>query len=156
MPEWLNGTVSKTVVGLVSTEGSNPSLPAIEQRAWKGALLVPPSALIERVIFESLSSRHGAARLKRRVVVIAAVIQNLLLLSGDKSNQISYIELDIIIFVVNLLYLCASLFVDSMINSGGEVFLTNQMSIVQYSHSLVFFYRENWGPAGEASEVTES
>ena len=28
MPEWLNGTVSKTVVGLVSTEGSNPSLPA--------------------------------------------------------------------------------------------------------------------------------
>jgi hypothetical protein len=30
VPEWLNGTVSKTVVGLVSTEGSNPSLPANE------------------------------------------------------------------------------------------------------------------------------
>jgi hypothetical protein len=30
MPEWLNGTVSKTVVGLVSTEGSNPSLPAMD------------------------------------------------------------------------------------------------------------------------------
>ena len=30
VPEWLNGTVSKTVVGLVSTEGSNPSLPAKE------------------------------------------------------------------------------------------------------------------------------
>ena len=28
VPEWLNGTVSKTVVGLVSTEGSNPSLSA--------------------------------------------------------------------------------------------------------------------------------
>ena len=28
VPEWLNGTVSKTVVGFVSTEGSNPSLPA--------------------------------------------------------------------------------------------------------------------------------
>jgi hypothetical protein len=32
MPEWLNGTVSKTVVGLVSTEGSNPSLPAKQTR----------------------------------------------------------------------------------------------------------------------------
>ena len=28
MPEWLNGTVSKTVVVLVATEGSNPSLSA--------------------------------------------------------------------------------------------------------------------------------
>jgi hypothetical protein len=28
VPEWLNGTVSKTVVGHRSTEGSNPSLPA--------------------------------------------------------------------------------------------------------------------------------
>ena len=30
VPEWLNGTVSKTVVGPVSTEGSNPSLSAEE------------------------------------------------------------------------------------------------------------------------------
>ena len=28
MPEWLNGAVSKTVVGLVSTVGSNPTLSA--------------------------------------------------------------------------------------------------------------------------------
>ena len=28
VPEWLNGTVSKTVVVLVATEGSNPSLSA--------------------------------------------------------------------------------------------------------------------------------
>jgi hypothetical protein len=30
VPEWLNGTVSKTVVALVTTEGSNPSLSARE------------------------------------------------------------------------------------------------------------------------------
>ncbi len=29
VPEWLNGAVSKTVVGLVSTVGSNPTLSAI-------------------------------------------------------------------------------------------------------------------------------
>ena len=28
MPEWLNGAVSKTVVGLVPTVGSNPTLSA--------------------------------------------------------------------------------------------------------------------------------
>ena len=28
VPEWLNGTVSKTVVGLVPTVGSNPTLSA--------------------------------------------------------------------------------------------------------------------------------
>ena len=28
VPEWLNGTVSKTVVELVSTVGSNPTLSA--------------------------------------------------------------------------------------------------------------------------------
>ncbi len=28
VPEWLNGAVSKTVVGLVSTVGSNPTLSA--------------------------------------------------------------------------------------------------------------------------------
>jgi hypothetical protein len=28
MPEWLNGTVSKTVVGFISTQGSNPCLSA--------------------------------------------------------------------------------------------------------------------------------
>ena len=31
MPEWLNGTVSKTVVGLVPTVGSNPTLSAAYQ-----------------------------------------------------------------------------------------------------------------------------
>ena len=35
VPEWLNGTVSKTVVELVSTVGSNPTLSA----ACKQALL---------------------------------------------------------------------------------------------------------------------
>ena len=30
MPEWLNGAVSKTVVGLVPTVGSNPTLSAKE------------------------------------------------------------------------------------------------------------------------------
>ena len=29
VPEWLNGTVSKTVVELVSTVGSNPTLSAV-------------------------------------------------------------------------------------------------------------------------------
>jgi hypothetical protein len=31
VPEWLNGTVSKTVVGLVPTVGSNPTLSAAGQ-----------------------------------------------------------------------------------------------------------------------------
>ena len=31
MPEWLNGTVSKTVVGLVPTVGSNPTLSASQE-----------------------------------------------------------------------------------------------------------------------------
>ena len=46
VPEWLNGTVSKTVVGLVSTEGSNPSLPADRpSRKWLGFLLPPRAPL---------------------------------------------------------------------------------------------------------------
>ena len=43
MPEWLNGTVSKTVVGLVSTEGSNPSLPAEDSRYESGVFLCEAS-----------------------------------------------------------------------------------------------------------------
>ena len=37
VPEWLNGTVSKTVVGFVSTEGSNPSLSAKESGYVSGS-----------------------------------------------------------------------------------------------------------------------
>ena len=33
VPEWLNGTVSKTVVELVSTVGSNPTLSAARKQA---------------------------------------------------------------------------------------------------------------------------
>ncbi len=50
VPEWLNGTVSKTVVGLVSTEGSNPSLPARRKRVQMGAFLFPLCAMIEGII----------------------------------------------------------------------------------------------------------
>ncbi len=31
VPEWLNGTVSKTVVALVATVGSNPTLSAVSR-----------------------------------------------------------------------------------------------------------------------------
>jgi hypothetical protein len=37
VPEWLNGAVSKTVVGLVPTVGSNPTLSAI---AWFGNIQI--------------------------------------------------------------------------------------------------------------------
>ncbi len=69
VPEWLNGTVSKTVVGLVSTEGSNPSLPARPKRVRRDVLFFPPRALIERMIFESLPPRQIKARPKGRVFV---------------------------------------------------------------------------------------
>ena len=39
MPEWLNGTVSKTVYRLVRYEGSNPSLSARQNKCpagWRG------------------------------------------------------------------------------------------------------------------------
>ena len=34
VPEWLNGAVSKTVVDLVSTVGSNPTLSAERKVLW--------------------------------------------------------------------------------------------------------------------------
>ncbi len=35
VPEWLNGTVSKTVVALVATVGSNPTLSALLENLFK-------------------------------------------------------------------------------------------------------------------------
>ena len=44
--------------GLRSTEGSNPSLPARKSASVMARFLFPPRALVERVIFESFSSRQ--------------------------------------------------------------------------------------------------
>ena len=40
VPEWLNGAVSKTVVGLVPTVGSNPTLSA-ERKVCAKSLISP-------------------------------------------------------------------------------------------------------------------
>jgi hypothetical protein len=51
VPEWLNGTVSKTVVELVSTVGSNPTLSAARKldkpfSNWRGVFLVILSVVV--------------------------------------------------------------------------------------------------------------
>jgi hypothetical protein len=51
VPEWLNGTVSKTVVGLVPTVGSNPTLSAARKldkpfSNWRGVFLVILSVVV--------------------------------------------------------------------------------------------------------------
>jgi hypothetical protein len=58
VPEWLNGTVSKTVVGLVPTVGSNPTLSAGYKTPRQRKLHLLPDLII---LVVGLSKCKGSA-----------------------------------------------------------------------------------------------
>jgi hypothetical protein len=98
MPEWLNGTVSKTVYRLVRYEGSNPSLSARQKqrpRLKSGAILFRSAApACGKQCAEIKMVRHEVPALFLGLASPTGIAEGNPSLSADKFKRLQVVEFE--------------------------------------------------------------